>query len=97
MTRNAVLGDVYVDACMAYGKVPNQAGLDAWKGVLGEYQPQEVMRALRVWQGNDEIDDFTKRTRGAVMPAPSELKALGFVRGAKKDALNIAANVATAL
>ena len=71
-----MLGDLYVDACMAYGKVPNQAGLDAWKGVLGEYQPLEVMRALRVWQGNDEIDAFTKRTRGAVMPAPSELKAL---------------------
>lgn len=72
------LGDVYVDACVAYGKVPSQAGLDAWDGVLGGYQAHEVKQALSAWQANDEVDDFTKRTRGSVMPAPSELKAIVF-------------------
>lgn len=74
---NVTLVDIYADACAVYGQVPSQAGLDAWDSVLREYQAHEVKRALQAWQANTtEILDFTKRMRGAVMPAPSELKAL---------------------
>ncbi len=48
----------------------------AWSSVLGDYQPGEVEQALRLWQSNTELNMFTGRTYGSMMPAPSELKTL---------------------
>ena len=71
-----LLGDVYVDACEVYGRMPTDALMESWSSVLAGYSAQEVKRAFLAWQANDEINLFTGRTYGSMMPAPSELKAL---------------------
>jgi hypothetical protein len=50
--------------------------MESWSSVLGGYPAQEVKQAFLAWQANDEINSFTGRTYGSMMPAPSELKAL---------------------
>ena len=71
-----LLGDVYVDACEVYGRMPTDALMESWSSVLAGYPAQEVKQAFLAWQANDEINLFTGRTYGSMMPAPSELKAL---------------------
>jgi hypothetical protein len=82
ISKPLILSDVYVDACEAYGKVPCESAMALWASVLGEYRPQDVERALRVWAGNDELNEYTGRARGATMPSPADLKAI--VRRAPK-------------
>jgi hypothetical protein len=79
-----LLSDVYADACELFGRMPTDVQMEAWTSVLAGYQPDEVKRALMAWLANDEINKFTGRTYGSMMPAPSELKAIA-VRARREE------------
>ena len=79
-----ILGDVYVDACEIYGRTPTDPLMESWSSVLVDYPPQEVKQALLAWLANDELNEFTGRTYGSMMPSPSELKAL-VIRARRKE------------
>lgn len=69
---------IYADACSAVGRVPDKAQSVAWLAVLGSFEEADVRAALVTWWGDTALVPSGSgfRTRGSVMPAASDLKAM---------------------
>lgn len=69
---------IYADARSAVGRVPDKAQSFAWLAVLGSFDEADVRAALVTWWGDTEPVSFGAgfRTKGSMMPAASDLKAM---------------------
>lgn len=75
MTAKEVKG-FYRLIASTYGvKEPNEEEGKSWVEVLAFFKVSDLDAAWRRWQNDTEIEDFTKRPRGARMPKPAELKS----------------------
>ena len=70
---NSDLAELYMRALQ--GKEPRDGEFDAWLNVIGGYPSPDVDAAIRRWQSDTYVEEFTGRPRGARMPTAVELKA----------------------
>ncbi len=77
MTREQ-LWKIYQDACAATGRTAISAQAEPWMAVLGGFEERDVRAALVTWWGDAEPVQTGSgfRTRGSMMPAASDLKAV---------------------
>ena len=77
MTREQ-LWKIYQDACAAIGRTAVSVQAEPWMAVLGTFEERDVRAALVTWWGDTELVPSGSgfRTRGSVMPAASDLKAM---------------------
>jgi hypothetical protein len=69
---NSQLGELYHFALQS--RQPSDGEFDAWLNVLGGYAMPDVDAAIRRWQSDTEIEEYTQKPRGARMPTATELK-----------------------
>lgn len=74
MSHDEVL-QLYTGAVDAYGIKAIEGQFEAWKGTLQQFSRGQLDAAIRRWQGDTTVDEFTGKTRGSRLPAPSDLKA----------------------
>lgn len=70
---NPELARVYTMALA--GREPRDGEFDAWLNVLGGYPVPDIEAAVRRWQGDTDIEEFTGRPKGSRVPTAVELKA----------------------
>ncbi len=77
MTREQ-LWKIYQDASAAIGRSAIRAQAEPWMAVLGPFEERDVRAALVAWWGDTELVPSGSgfRTRGSMMPAASDLKAM---------------------
>jgi hypothetical protein len=66
---------LYKRAVAACRKEPNEEEFAAWENVLLSFQAADIEAAIRTWQNDAELEEFSGRPRGARMPMAVELKA----------------------
>lgn len=72
--NKADLNNFYRRTTEAYRKEPNLGELAAWDTTLSEYSAADLDAALRRWQCDLTVEEFTRRPRGSRMPSAAELR-----------------------
>ena len=65
---------IYADVCEEKHRKLTDGELRAWQDVLGEFSDSDIDAALRRHRHNTEVDDFTGKVLGDLMPMPAALK-----------------------
>lgn len=68
------LGEIYARALQSYNREAKDGEFDAWLNVLGGFSYSDLDAALRRWQSDTVVEEFTQRPRGARMPTSAELR-----------------------
>jgi hypothetical protein len=71
---NSYLLELYKRTLEAHHCLPKDGELDSWAGVLGDYSRSQLDAALRRWDGDTSIEEYSGKPRGSRMPSPAELK-----------------------
>lgn len=67
----------YFEVSTAYNRKDlNEFEAKSWQMVLAGYELSALEAALREWQADTVIEEFSGRARGARMPAAAEMKAV---------------------
>jgi hypothetical protein len=69
------VAELYIDLCDYYNREPNQTQEDGWVFVLRRYTRDDVETAIQSWKLRTDLDQFTKRIKGSMMPTPADLRA----------------------
>jgi len=72
--KEPFLRELYTRTVQRYNRQPNEAEFGGWMDVLKEFDYSDVDAALRRWQNDVMIEEFTHRPIGARMPTPPEVK-----------------------
>ncbi len=64
----------YVRTVEGHHAFPKDGELDAWEAVLGSYSESQLDAALRRWDRETEVEEYTQKPKGSRMPTPTELK-----------------------
>jgi hypothetical protein len=75
MVAKPQLGELYARTIQTYNREPKDGEFDAWLNVLGGFTFGDVDSALRRWQADTTLEDYTNRPKGARMPSPAEVLA----------------------
>lgn len=70
------IGMLYGQVCEVYRRERNDATGEAWKNVLSKFPLADVRSAIREWQENTRIDQFTGKPVGASMPSPADIAVI---------------------
>lgn len=68
------LVSLYSRTIQAYNRDPKDGELDAWVNVLGGFSAPDIDAALRRWQCDLTVEEFTRKPRGSRMPSAAELR-----------------------
>lgn len=74
MIKSALV-EMYNRTIQTYNREPKDGEFDAWMNVIGSYKYSDVDAALRRWQHDTTLEEYTNRPRGSRMPSATELKA----------------------
>lgn len=72
--NSGALSKLYTRTIESHHCVPKDGELDSWKSVLGEYRESQLDAALRRWDRETDIEEYTQKPKGSRMPSAAELK-----------------------
>lgn len=67
--------ELYTRTLESYSRQAKDGEFGSWENVLGSYAYRDLDAALRRWQADTEVEEYTNRPRGSRMPSVTELKA----------------------
>lgn len=68
------IDDLYARTLQSYSREAKEGEFDAWEHVLQPFSYREIDSALRRWQDDTEIEEYTHKPRGSRMPTAAELR-----------------------